>query len=107
MGDALDESLNDLNDDTFGNSGPIGRDFDFSGTSGRALPSAATKIESTSAPPSRQQPPIQHAAVPPTRSFGLDFDPLLGPSMHRTSSQNKVPTAAKPAHFRLSEGAYP
>ncbi|KAI0629297.1 topoisomerase II-associated protein PAT1 [Trametes polyzona] len=47
LGDALQEGGDELNDETFGISGPVGKDFDFSGT---ALPEHQKPVASQSAP---------------------------------------------------------
>jgi len=72
---ALDDSLNDLNEDTFGGTGPIGRDFDFSGTSKNVLPKAQSQPYEGSAP---QNPAT--SVLPALQPWGasvFDADPLL------------------------------
>ncbi|KAF7294431.1 PAT1 domain-containing protein [Mycena kentingensis (nom. inval.)] len=69
LGDALLEGGDDLNDETFGGTGAVGKDFDFAGQ---------TKLLDTQLPPPArvEQRPIHESETPPSRP-ALDSLPSL------------------------------
>lgn len=74
------EGGDELNDDTFGGSGPVGRDFDFAGQTAAAV----GDFESSGASQSKEYPgigPEQRQLEPMGAAWSsLDSDALLGPS---------------------------
>ncbi|KAI0352379.1 hypothetical protein OH77DRAFT_1409256 [Trametes cingulata] len=76
LGDALQEGGDELNDETFGISGPVGKDFDFSGT---ALPEHEKPVPSQSAQ-SFQSQTSQGDQQTPQASQKTQSNAEIGPS---------------------------
>lgn len=92
----LDESLNELNDDTFGGDLPVQRDFDFSGTGGR-VPAAQ---------PSHPERAAAQPELTPWNAPAWDSDPLLGGGRSKaaqTSQPQRNQPSASRQHKTLAE----
>ncbi|KDQ19171.1 hypothetical protein BOTBODRAFT_63273 [Botryobasidium botryosum FD-172 SS1] len=85
LGDALDEGLDELNDETFGGSGDIGKDFDYAGQTGTAMEKLHV------AAPEYPQPPIQVKLDHPSSLEALWAQASPQPN-HK---QHRVPSAGR------------
>ncbi|CDO73306.1 hypothetical protein BN946_scf185008.g68 [Trametes cinnabarina] len=71
LGDALQEGGDELNDETFGISGPVGKDFDFSGTS---LPEHEKPAPSEHAQASQASQQVQQSSQSAQRTHASHLD---------------------------------
>ena len=115
LGDALDEGgANELNDDTFGFSGNVGKDFDFSGNHQKLDPRdeiASLKPLKGWSDDSVPTPLGGQTQYTPNTSlaWSLDNDPLLGLGGSKFSNRTSVPPLppsdqSKPSDFSTGGG---
>ncbi|KAJ7077887.1 topoisomerase II-associated protein PAT1 [Mycena belliarum] len=79
LGDALQEGGDDLNDETFGGAGNVGKDFDFAGQTGLLEPELAQQKAASQAQPSQpfgQHPPSDRRTPQSLESIWDDRSPF-------------------------------
>ncbi|KAH7885857.1 topoisomerase II-associated protein PAT1 [Phlebopus sp. FC_14] len=85
LGDALVEGGDELNDETFGGTGVVGKDFDFSS---QALPAIGSRHDQHPVlqEPLRERTPIQERTQPSPKPAERGFSPLPAPTSNSLES---------------------